>query len=611
MTPTEANRAPAGTRPGGRLGRLARRAWFAAVTATTIGGTAAGARLLWPLDEPLRVALVVLFGLLFARIAVGFWTAIAGAAVLLTRRDPLTLSRRPAAADPAPEPLRLRTALVVPVHRESPARVAAGVRAMADSLRATGEAAAFEFFVLSDTPDELAAQRERRALAAAMADAPGAPAVHFRRRSGNAGRKPGNIAEFCRRWGGRYDCMVVLDADSLMAGETLVTLARAMQRDPSLGLIQTVPLPVRQQTRFGRLQQFAAALHAPLMAAGQAFWQGDAGNYWGHNAILRVRAFAGHCGLPRLAGDPPLGGDILSHDFVEAALLRRGGWRVVLDPWMGGSFEEMPGDLLGYGRRDRRWAQGNLQHLRLLRAPGLHPVSRLHFLLGAGAYVSGLLWLVLVALGLGVAASGAAPPIGLALGLVAATLMLVLGPRLVGLAHALARRRRRFGGGPRLAAAGVAEMLAAAVLAPVLMTWHAGYVLAILAGRGVGWVPQRREAGRVAWRDALRAGLPVAGVGLGLAVTALVCAPHLVPWLAPALPGMLLAPVLVRASGERAGQRTAALLAPPFERDPPAVLAALERAGSVSGAGGRHRGPAAPRERPLDMPAQPLGPATR
>lgn len=588
-----------------------RAAWFAAVALTTVAGTAVAGWLLWPPDAG-RVLLVALFAPLFGRIAVGFWTALAGTAVTLAGRDPVTLARRPAEVARG-EPLRLRTALVVPAHREDPERLAAGVRAMAASLQATGEAAAFEVFVLSDTPDDTAVAAERRALAAAAHALGPVPALHFRRRRDNARRKPGNIAEFCRRWGGRYDCMVVLDADSVMEGATLVRLARAMQADPALGLLQTVPLPVRQHTVFGRLQQFAAALHAPLMAAGQAFWQGDAGNYWGHNAIVRVRAFAAHCGLPRLAGAPPLGGDILSHDFVEAAMLRRAGWRVVLDPWLGGSFEEMPGDLVGYARRDRRWAQGNLQHLRLLRAPGLHPLSRLHFLLGAGAYGAGLLWLALVATGLAVAATGhgAVPGPGmLGPALLGATAVLLLGPRLLGLGVALWRRRAAFGGCPRLLAAGLAEIGFAALIAPVLMTWHAGFVCSILARRAVGWAARPAGEARVAWPDALAGGLPVSAVGLGLAGAALALGPAALAWLVPVLPGMLLAPWLVRATSAPQRGRWAALFAPPWERAPASVLARLARCEREPGVPVAAAAMSLPPEHALAMPVRPLGPAS-
>ncbi|WP_372614492.1 glucans biosynthesis glucosyltransferase MdoH, partial [Halomonas sp.] len=304
---------------------------------------------------PLRGGILILFTLTFAWIALAFWSAVFG--------------------------------LVV-----------AALEATSRSLIDTGEAHHFEAFVLSDTTDTDIAEDEGRQIAELQQRLKGDLTLHYRRRTDNRGRKAGNIAEFCRRWGRRYDFMVVLDADSRMEGKTLLALVRAMQARPSVGLIQTVPLPARQITLFGRLAEFAASLYAPILAAGQSSWQGDTANYWGHNAILRVSAFMDHGGLPVLPGRPPLGGEILSHDFVEAALLRRGGWEVQLEARIRGSFEEMPGNLLDFARRDRRWTQGNLQHLRLLDVPELHGMNRLHFLLGAMAFLSSLLWLgVLVA----------------------------------------------------------------------------------------------------------------------------------------------------------------------------------------------------------------------
>jgi len=220
----------------------------------------------------------------------------------------------------------------------------------------------------------------------------------YRRREKNLHRKVGNIAEFLQRWGKNYDHMIVLDADSVMSGTCLLRMVRTMQANPRAGLIQTVPIPVRQTTFFGRFVQFAAVLYSPMLATGIAFWQTGAANYWGHNAIIRVQAFLDHCGLPTLPGKAPFGGDILSHDFVEAAMLRRAGWDVFLLADLEGSYEEVPCNIIDYATRDRRWVQGNIQHLGILDAGGLHPISRLHFLLGATAYISSLIWLLMLVL---------------------------------------------------------------------------------------------------------------------------------------------------------------------------------------------------------------------
>ncbi|MGH7005945.1 MAG: glucans biosynthesis glucosyltransferase MdoH, partial [Alphaproteobacteria bacterium] len=208
------------------------------------------------------------------------------------------------------------------------------------------------------------------------------------------------MADFLKRWGRHYDYMIVLDADSLMEGRTLVAMARHMDANPGAGLVQAPPVCINRNTLFARMLQFAGRIYGPVFAAGQAFWQMGEGNYWGHNAIIRVRPFTEHCGLPELPGRPPFGGHILSHDFVEAALLVRAGWSVWLAPDLGGSYEEVPPTLLDYAKRDHRWCQGNLQHSRIVGARNLNGVSRFHFIGGIMSYVASPLWLAFLGLGL-------------------------------------------------------------------------------------------------------------------------------------------------------------------------------------------------------------------
>ncbi|MBE0489212.1 MAG: glucans biosynthesis glucosyltransferase MdoH [Halomonas sp.] len=574
-TPTSSARRLATRRGHDATGRLrwlaARRALLAVLVILT---TLVGAGLMWRILQPggitpLQWGILALFTAIFAWVAVGFWTAVAGFLLLLADRDPLTLTRRPRVEAEQSLPITRRTVLAMPIHNESPDQVVAALSATAESLITTGEAHHFTLFVLSDTTDPTIATAEARAIAALQRRLEGRLAVHYRRRAGNAGRKAGNLAEFCRRWGSAFDFMVVLDADSRMEGETLLGLVRALQARPAVALIQTVPLPVRQLTLFGRLAQFAASLYAPMLAAGQSTWQGDAANYWGHNAILRVHAFMDHAGLPLLPGRPPLGGEILSHDFVEAALLRRAGWEVQLETRLPGSFEEMPGNLLDYARRDRRWTQGNLQHLRLLATPGLHALSRLHFLLGATAFVSSLLWLGIVLAGsldaVLIARSEpeyfgsteqlfpfwprARPELIVALLAMTATLLLL--PKLLGLLLALGRRAGGYGGRARLIASALLEGLAAILLAPIMMAFHSAFVIGVLTGTSVEWGAQEREGRAVPWRQALRHTAPFAllgGVWIALVHWQV---PTLVAWLAPVWVGLALAPLLVVASGSR------------------------------------------------------------
>ncbi|MFW5904965.1 MAG: glucans biosynthesis glucosyltransferase MdoH, partial [bacterium] len=441
--------------------------------------------------------------------------------------------------------------------------------------------------------------REAPAEAAGASDDPSVEAIRFfsvpgfgwvvyRRRRDNIDQKAGNVADFCVRWGEDYDYMVVLDADSLMTGSALTTLVRLMDENPEAGLIQTVPIPARQETLFGRLVQFAQALHAPLFAAGQSFWQVESANYWGHNAILRVAPFMEHCSLPVLPGSPPLGGRILSHDFVEAALLRRRGWKVYLHPWIEGSWEGVPGTVPAYATRDRRWAQGSLQHLRLLGEKGLHPLSRVHFAFGAMGYVSSFLWLLLLlastayvilpATGAGaLAISGWEATISLLL----VTALLLLLPKFFALGLALRDRSEDFGGPGRLVAGFILETLHSVVVAPVMMMYHTRFVSSILGGRNVPWVAQDRDGRDLSWRGAWSSTGWMTVLGVGWAGVTLYHSFLFFLWLTPIFAGLVLAVPLIRfTSRGRWGRwaREQGLFLVPSETRPHNVLQACVRA---------------------------------
>ena len=586
----------AGGRPPAaiRLPRIRVRRWlYGALVAST---TLAGAAMMLDIMRDggvtlLELVILALFTATFGWIAMPFWNAVIGFALALLGRDPLSLERlsEPGEGPPDAAAGSSRTALVMPVHNEDPARVTAGLAAMLRSLDRAGRLDRFDLFLLSDTTDPAIAEEEAAAWAALHRRFGAAAAMHYRRRAANTGRKAGNIADFCRRWGARYDFMVVLDADSIMTAAALTQLVRAMEANPQAGLIQTVPLPARRTTLFGRCIQFASCLYGPLLAAGQAWWQCDTANYWGHNAIIRVAPFSAHCGLPVLPGRPPLGGAILSHDFVEAALMRRAGWEVYLLPLLEGSYEEAPGNVVDYARRDRRWCQGSLQHLRLLGVPGFHALNRLYFVLGAGGYLSSVAWLLLLLAGtLYVLLQGPGAPLlwaprlwpGPAVPLLAVTAGLLLAPRLLALLQVLAARRRAFGGAPRLLAGTLIETLFSVVVAPVMMLYHTRFVASVLAGRDVRWEAQVREGSTLGWREAWAGGawwITLAGA-VWAAVT-LYASPVFLLWLSPILTGLLLAAPLIRWTSSRgpgAWTRRRGLLLVPSETAPPPELAAGE-----------------------------------
>jgi len=338
---------------------------------------------------------LALFVMLFAWLAFSTASAFVGFLALLGR-GVQTLDIDPSA--PLPN-LSSRTALLLPTYNEDAQRLMSRLQAIYETVEATGQSERFDFFVLSDTTDPDIWIAEEIAFFALRAQV-GAARLFYRRRTENTERKAGNIGEWVTRFGGRYAQMIVLDADSLMTGDTVVRLAAAMEEHPHVGLIQTFPIIVNGTTLFQRLQQFAGRVYGPLIAHGIAWWHGGDSNYWGHNAIIRTEAFAAFAGLPQLDGRKPIGGHILSHDFVEAALIRRGGYAVHIAPMLSGSYEEMPPSLTDYAVRDRRWCQGNLQHLGVLSARGLHWMSRLHLLTGIGSYITAPLWFVFLIVGI-------------------------------------------------------------------------------------------------------------------------------------------------------------------------------------------------------------------
>ncbi|HEY7688085.1 MAG TPA: glucans biosynthesis glucosyltransferase MdoH, partial [Dongiaceae bacterium] len=539
--------------------------------------------------EPFEIFLLLLFIASFSWLALSFWSAAGGFLALGLHRQWRALARW---ADRPPElPAQGRTAILMPIHNEDAAGVFARLQAMYEGQQAAGAIGAFEFFVLSDSTDPDAWIAEEAAWQELCRRVRGGGRVFYRKRRRNTAYKSGNIADFCRRWGRRYDYMVVLDADSLMTPETLIALVHLMNGNPKVGLIQVPPTIVNAGTLFARLQQFASRLYGPVFTAGTALWHQGDGNYWGHNAIIRVAAFAAQCGLPELPGRKPLGGHIMSHDFVEAALLRRAGWQVWMVPWLGGSYEETPPTLFDHAKRDRRWCQGNLQHMRLLFARGLHPLSRLHFFTGIMSYLASPLWLAFLAAGIAFSAWRLAHPLvyfppyltlfpmwptfhqSVAIGLAVLVTAMLLLPRLLGLVFAMAGgwRRRAFGGALRLTAGFLLELFLSALMAPILMLLQSGFVISILAGRSAGWRAQSRNAGAIGWAEAWRRIGWQSLLGLVLAALVAKAAPALFWWLAPLLAGLALAvPLVVLTTAPRLSALLArtGLLRTPEDVDP-------------------------------------------
>lgn len=538
----------------------------------------------------LEAMVLVLFVLLFAWIAFSFMSSLAGFFVLLLRtRDALGIDPH----TPLP-PIRSRNAMLLPTYNEDPYRVTARLRAIYESVGETGCAPQFDWYVLSDTTDPSIWIAEEKCFRQLRREA-AAGGLFYRHRPENTARKSGNIEDWIKRFGAGYDHMIILDADSLMTGDTIVRLAAAMEDHPNVALIQTLPIVVNARTLFARLQQFAGRLYGPLIAAGISWWHGAEGNYWGHNAIIRVHAFAQDAGLPELRGRKPFGGHILSHDFVEAALMRRAGWAIHMAPTLGGSFEECPPSLLDFAARDRRWCQGNLQHLAVLPARGLHWVSRLHLLTGIGSYLTAPLWLTFLTFGILISLQAqfvrpeyfpkgfslfpqwpAQDPV-LAAWVFLGTMGLLIVPKLLAFLLLLTQResRKPFGGVFVVLAGILVETLLSGLIAPVMMIFQSTAVGEILLGRDAGWQVQRRDDGGVPRSETVRRYALPTLCGIMMAITAYIVSLPLLLWMTPVIVGLLLAiPIGLLSSASSSGRtgRPPRLFATPEQTSAPRVL---------------------------------------
>ncbi|GBR02528.1 glucans biosynthesis glucosyltransferase MdoH [Acetobacter oeni] len=539
----------------------------------------------------LGVIMQVLFVALFLWIALAFTSSIAGFFSMLTRGG---LGLGITADGPLP-PLRTRIALLMPTYNEDPHRVMAGLRAIHASLKETGQAAAFDLFILSDTTNPDVWIAEEAAFLDFRQETGDERHIFYRRRSKNTERKAGNIGEWVRRFGRAYPLMVTLDADSVMDGRTLVRIAAAMERNPEVGLIQTLPVIAGGTTLFARMQQFAGRVYGPLIAHGIAWWHGAASNYWGHNAVIRTAAFAEQAGLPHLPGRKPFGGHILSHDFVEAALMRRGGWAIHMVPALFGSYEESPPSLTDVAIRDRRWCQGNLQHYKVVPTKGLHWLSRLHMLMGIGSYVTSPLWLIFLLVGILISLQARfvrpeyfgdtktlyphwpqVDPVQ-AKFMFIATMGILLAPKLFAyIALLFDRTTLRACGGPfRTAISILAETLVGGLIAPIAMLIQTSGVISIFSGQDSGWNTQRRDDGRIPLSIIARGYWRFTVFGLILGACAWTVSLSLFLWMTPVLLGLVLAiPLAALTASRDAGLalRRAGLLLVPEETSPPDVL---------------------------------------
>jgi membrane glycosyltransferase len=555
--------------------------------ATTVGVSTYG---VYQMLQVVRFAsMTLLQGLMIFFFAVSLgWIAFAAGSVLAGA------SKRRDATPPLAAGNASLTALVMPIYNEDPVRTTAALQAMAEALNDIAANHRFEIVVLSDSTHADSWVRETAAIDLLRKSLQSIMPVWYRRRWQNIARKSGNLEDFVSRWGSRYDHMIVLDADSLIDAPTLERLVQMMQADPALGILQTAPQLIGARTFFGRLQQFAACVYGPVITRGLAAWSGDSGNYWGHNAIIRMQAFAENCGLPSLKGRKPFGGHILSHDFVEAALMRRGGWKVRMAD-CGGSWEESPPSLIDVAIRDRRWAQGNLQHMKIVGTAGLSFTSRLHLGIGIMSYLSSPLWLLMLVVGFALAVqSHLIRPeyfnhdfqlfptwprfdVELMMTLFWFSMVVLLIPKMLGLVRALSSRRirRGCGGVIGVVASFGLETILSALYAPILMLVQSRHVFEVFMGRDSGWKPQRRDSVGTTWSDAWHFHQRHWLLACMTAVIVYFLSPSLLAWVSPALLGLFLAVPLSRASGSESlglALSRIALLRTPEEFEQPALV---------------------------------------
>ena len=460
------------------------------------------------------VALLICCALILPWAVIGFWNAAIGLVIMRKAVDPVAAVFPGAAAVASDMPITSSVAILVCIRNEPPPRVVRNLAPMVEGLERAGVADRFHLYILSDTTDLRTGMDEERQFAKLALAWGGRIAVTYRRRAENTGFKAGNIRQFCERYGPLHDFAVVLDADSVMPASAVLRLVRVMQSEPMLGILQALVVGLPVMSAFARIFQFGMRLGMRSWTIGSAWWQSDCGPYWGHNAAIRLAAFTTHCKLPVLPG----GRDVLSHDQVEAALMRRGGYDVRVLPEEDLGWEENPPTLLEFIRRDLRWCQGNMQYWRFLVMPGLRMVSRMQLALAIMMFVGSPAWIAILIIGTIAAARSPSfvdPFYGWTL--LAAFLVMWFAPKIATIVDVLCRPalREAYGGAPRLLASVASEVVFFILLSPIQWLAHTLLLIRLPFGFGVGWGAQARDEHTVPLARALLRFWPQTVVGLG------------------------------------------------------------------------------------------------
>jgi membrane glycosyltransferase len=526
-----------------------RRTVFGAIIVATMAG------LVWAMAtvlsyggwNPVKVIIVVGFVPSMMFPVMSFANALIGFFILRLARDPVGYVNPAVRLAGNADPVTIRTALAVPIRHENVPRVFARIEGMLESLEATGWGERFDVHVLSDSARPEIVAAEEAAVADLRARWHRPDAIHYRRRTVNTGYKAGNVREFGERVRQDYELMVTLDADSYMSGAALVRLVRIMQANPRLGILQTLTMGRPSRNAFARIFQFGMRHGMRTHTMGMTWWQGDCGPYWGHNAAIRIGPFVDHCQLPILRGTGPLGGQVLSHDQVEAAQMRGAGWEVRVIPDEFDSWEENPTSLPEFMRRDLRWCQGNMQYWSLVGMDGLRPMGRWQLIQAIIMYFGSPLWVIMTALFLSLSFLPAQPetgpyPAAIGIGLFAASTLILLGPRILGVIDVLAdaEARARYGGTPRLLTGWFTDAVFSYMTGPVMIIAQCIFMIGLMFGRSISWDAQVRETHRVPFGDAAGGLWPQTLFGAAFLAALVVIAPAAIPWAAPTLASLLL-----------------------------------------------------------------------
>ncbi len=533
--------------------------------------------------------MIVLFALTTPWVALGFWNSLIG--LFLVHSDPDWLSNIApyTLTYDASGKITHRTAVVMPVHNEDTEQLFKHLRAITKSLDDTGQAENFDVFVLSDTTNPKIAVKENAEFAAWRSRYAHPQRLHYRRRLDNSEGKAGNVWEFCQSHGDTYEYMVVLDADSVMSGKALLRLVGLMQKNPQIGILQTLAVGLPTTSPFGRIMQFGMRQGMRAYTVGSAWWQGPAGPYWGHNAIVRLAPFKAHCELPHLSGSSPLGGHIMSHDQVEAVLMHRAGYEVWVLPLEDGSFEESPPTLLDYINRDLRWCQGNMQYVRLLGMSGLRLLSRLQLGLAVLMYLAAPAWLGFLLLGFGqVVAAGdegmaldqASAALGI--GIFTGMMGLTLAPKIIGIVDLILRSKTltAYGGMFRVSINAVVELFVSILMGPIVAVAQTLLLMGLPFGKRIIWNAQTRTAHSLTISQAVRALWPQLLIGLSATMILSHASPASLPWAAPILLGLVLSvPLALVTSSPKLGQlmHRLQICTTPEELSPPSEVSAVTR----------------------------------